>query len=64
MIGVLHVGALVPRIFSDTDRRLLQLGADRAALAIERARLYEEERAAAEREAEEMARELSGIQRA
>jgi serine phosphatase RsbU (regulator of sigma subunit)/anti-sigma regulatory factor (Ser/Thr protein kinase) len=44
VIGVLHVGTLVPRIFSETDRRLLQLAADRAALAIERARLYEQRR--------------------
>ena len=62
VIGVLHVGTLVPRIFSATDRRLLQLAADRAALAIERARLYEEERRRRAR-AEEMARELSALAR-
>ena len=62
VIGVLHVGTLVPRIFSETDRSLLQLAADRAALAIDRARLYEEERRRRAR-AEEMARELSALAR-
>ncbi|MGA8115002.1 MAG: GAF domain-containing SpoIIE family protein phosphatase [Actinocatenispora sp.] len=33
LIGVMHVGTLVPRRFSDEDVRLLQLVADRAALA-------------------------------
>src|SRR4051794_30003797 len=33
--GVLHVGTLTPRIFTDDDRDLLQLAADRAATAIE-----------------------------
>jgi K+-sensing histidine kinase KdpD len=42
VIGVLHVGTLTPRIFSDDDVRLLELVADRVALAIERARLHEE----------------------
>jgi signal transduction histidine kinase len=40
--GVLHVGTLKPRIFTDDDVRLLELVADRVALAIERARLHEE----------------------
>ena len=44
--GVLHVGTLAPRQFTDDDTRLLQLVADRAALAIEHARLYDTERAA------------------
>jgi serine phosphatase RsbU (regulator of sigma subunit)/anti-sigma regulatory factor (Ser/Thr protein kinase) len=44
VIGVLHVGTLVPRIFSESDSKLLQLAADRAALAIDRARLYEQRR--------------------
>jgi signal transduction histidine kinase len=47
--GVLHVGSLVPRSFQDDDVELLQLVADRAALAIEHARLFEAERAARER---------------
>src|SRR5215217_114853 len=44
VIGVLHVGTLTPRLFSAADHKLLQLAADRAALAIERARLYEQRR--------------------
>jgi len=47
--GVLHVGSLVPRAFQDDEVELLQLVGDRAALAIEHARLYEAERAARER---------------
>jgi len=44
--GVLHVGSLVPRAFADDEVELLQLVGDRAALAIEHARLFEAERAA------------------
>src|SRR5207302_5917254 len=33
--GVLHVGTLQPRAFAEEDVRLLQLAADRAAMAIE-----------------------------
>jgi signal transduction histidine kinase len=47
--GVLHVGSLVYRAFEDDEVELLQLVADRAALAIEHARLFEAERAARER---------------
>jgi K+-sensing histidine kinase KdpD len=47
--GVLHVGSLVHRSFHDGEVELLQLVADRAALAIEHARLFEAERAARER---------------
>jgi K+-sensing histidine kinase KdpD len=46
--GVLHVGSLTPRKFQDDEVELLQLVADRAALAIEHARVYEAERAARE----------------
>jgi anti-sigma regulatory factor (Ser/Thr protein kinase)/putative methionine-R-sulfoxide reductase with GAF domain len=46
VIGVLHVGSLTPRDFTDDDRDLLQLAADRAALAIEQARVYEQRRVA------------------
>ena len=46
--GVLHVGSLVPRKFRHDEVELLQLVADRAALAIEHARVYEAERAARE----------------
>ena len=45
-IGVLHVGTLTPRRFTSEDARLLQLVADRAALAIAHARVVEDERAA------------------
>jgi anti-sigma regulatory factor (Ser/Thr protein kinase) len=37
VLGVLHVGSLTPRIFTTDERDLLQLAADRAALAIEHA---------------------------
>ncbi len=47
--GVFHVGSLVPRAFSEDEVKLLQLVADRAALAIEHARLFEAECAARER---------------
>ena len=59
VIGVLHVGTLTPRDFGDDDIRLLQLAADRIALAIERARLFDSERHAredAERSADLIAR--------
>ena len=47
--GVLHVGSLRPRAFNQGQVELLQLVADRAALAIEHARLFEAERAARQR---------------
>ncbi len=40
--GVLHVGSLSGRAFTKDDTELLQLVAERVALAIERARLHEE----------------------
>jgi len=46
--GVLHVGSLQPRAFQE-EVELLQLVADRAALAIEHARLFEAERTARQR---------------
>jgi signal transduction histidine kinase len=42
VIGVLHVGSLTPRMFSRDDTELLQLVAERVALAIERAQLHQE----------------------
>jgi serine phosphatase RsbU (regulator of sigma subunit)/anti-sigma regulatory factor (Ser/Thr protein kinase) len=42
LIGVLQVGSLQKRRFSDDDVRLLQLAGERMALAIDRARLFEE----------------------
>jgi PAS domain S-box-containing protein len=44
--GVLHVGKLESAHFTEEDVRLLQLVADRIALAIENARLYEVEKKA------------------
>jgi signal transduction histidine kinase len=41
-IGVLHVGVLQHRAFTHDDVELLQLVADRVAIAIERAQLHEE----------------------
>jgi serine phosphatase RsbU (regulator of sigma subunit)/anti-sigma regulatory factor (Ser/Thr protein kinase) len=46
VIGVLHVGTLVPRRFTDEDIRLLQIAAERIALATQ-TRRAEVERAAA-----------------
>ena len=46
VIGVLHVGSLVHRVFTPDDVELLQLAADRAALAIDHARSFESERRA------------------
>jgi signal transduction histidine kinase len=40
VVGVLHVGTLVPRRFTVDDIDLLQLAADRAAIAIDHARAY------------------------
>jgi phosphoserine phosphatase RsbU/P len=46
VVGVLHVGTLTPRRFTDEDVQLLQLAADRASLAV-RARSSNIDRAAA-----------------
>jgi PAS domain S-box-containing protein len=52
VMGVLHVGTLYIRRFTDSEVRLLQIIADRVAMAISHARLYEEAQRA-RREAEE-----------
>jgi len=44
--GVLHVGKFELAHFTEDDVRLLQLAADRLALAIENARLYQDEKSA------------------
>jgi signal transduction histidine kinase len=49
VLGVLHVGSLTKRDFTREDVELLQLAADRASLAIEHSRLYEEEKKTARR---------------
>ncbi len=46
VIGVIHIGRFTHEVFTDGDTRLLQLVADRIALAIENARLFDEERTA------------------
>ncbi len=46
LLGVLHVGSLVHRVFDEDDVELLQLAADRASIAIEHARAFEAERLA------------------
>ena len=55
VIGVMHTGRFTRYDFTDDDTRLLQLTADRIALAIDNARLFEEERTA-RREAEAASR--------
>jgi GAF domain-containing protein/anti-sigma regulatory factor (Ser/Thr protein kinase) len=62
VVGVLHVGTLTPRVFTDADVELLQVAADRAALAIEHAQAYERERLARER-SERAVRVLEAVQR-
>jgi signal transduction histidine kinase len=48
LIGVIHVGSSTPHHFTADDLTLLRLVADRVALVIERARLFDAERAARE----------------
>jgi signal transduction histidine kinase/ActR/RegA family two-component response regulator len=55
VLGVIHVGRRAVRPFTEDDTRLLELVAFRIALAIDNARLFEEERAA-RREAEAASR--------
>ncbi len=55
VLGVIHVGRFERRPFLEDDTRLLQLVAFRVALAIDNARLFEEERAS-RREAEAASR--------
>jgi len=49
LLGVLHVGSVAHRVFTTDDERTLQLLADRVALAIQQARLYQAERVASRR---------------
>lgn len=42
ILGVVHVGTLTPRLFTDEDVRLLEVVAERAAIAIDRALAHEE----------------------
>ncbi len=49
VLGVLHVGTLVPRIFDEDDVEVLQFVSDRAAVAIDHARAFEAESRARQR---------------
>ena len=49
VLGVLHVGSLTPREFVKDDVDFLQLAADRIALAVDHARLFEAETRARQR---------------
>jgi signal transduction histidine kinase len=49
VIGVLHVGSMTPRKFSAEEADLLTLAAERAAIGVEHARLYEAEQLARRR---------------
>jgi PAS domain S-box-containing protein len=46
LIGVIHADTIMARRFTESDLRLLQLAADRIALAIDQTRLYEVEKQA------------------
>lgn len=46
LIGVVHIGSATPRHFTEREVRLLQLVAERIALAIDHAHLFEAEQAA------------------
>jgi PAS domain S-box-containing protein len=67
LLGVVHVGTVLPRHFTARDVQLLQQVADRIALAIDRARLYESEQQArrdaeaARADAEQQATQLAAI---
>jgi GAF domain-containing protein len=62
VLGVLHVGTLTPRRFTDDDRDLLQRAADRAALAIEHAELSEQRRLAQALQRRLLPRRIAGIE--
>ena len=49
VIGVLHVGSLTPRKFTEEEAELLSFAAERAAVGVEHARLFEAERLARRR---------------
>ena len=63
LIGVVHAGSYRPGYFSQDDGLLLQLVADRVALAITQSRLYEAEREA-RRDAETAYAQVSFLARA
>ena len=61
VLGVLHVGSLTPRDFTADDSELLQLAADRAAIAIEHAQLFEQRRDRRDAPAHLLPQELPAI---
>ena len=61
VLGVIHVDSARPRRFTGEDSQLLQVIADRVALAIEHAQLYEAERRS-RRKAEALTRQLQALQ--
>ena len=61
VIGVMHIGTLVERAFDEDDVMLLQLAADRAALAIDNARLSEQRSVTADHAALAAARRAAEI---
>ena len=61
LVGIMHVGSLSPREFTEEETRLLEQAASRIAPAIEHARLYDAERAAREK-AEAALDELRALQ--
>jgi GAF domain-containing protein/anti-sigma regulatory factor (Ser/Thr protein kinase) len=61
VLGVMHIGSLTPRDFTREDEDLLQLAADRAALAIEQATLYEQRRLAEALQRRLLPEQLEGI---
>jgi PAS domain S-box-containing protein len=60
VLGVLHIGSTKARTFTQTDVALLQRVADHLALAIDRAQMFEDERAA-RRDAQARTQELQVI---
>ncbi|HET6448456.1 MAG TPA: SpoIIE family protein phosphatase [Conexibacter sp.] len=60
VLGVLHIGSLVPRHFSSEEAALLQLAGDRAAIAIAHATLYEQRQLAAALQRRLLPTNLSG----
>jgi len=61
VLGVLHVGSLSPRTFTGEDAALLQLAADRAAIAIEHATLSEQRQLAEALQRRLLPTDLSGM---
>ncbi len=59
VVGVMNIAYPAPRVFPESELRVLRLLADQAAIAIENARLFESERIA--REQAEALREVAGI---